>query len=75
MRVCYFASYRNIGYTDPESYNDVKDTNSNVAKADNSSFEDFGMNAGYSFSNPFIATEQQSSQFYFDMENGIENDL
>ena len=71
MRVCYFVSYRNIGYTNPESYNDVKDTNGNVAKADNCGFEELGMNAGYYSSNPFIAIEQQSCQFYFDTANGI----
>ena len=71
MRVCYFVSYRNIGYTDPESYNDVKDTNGNVAKADNCGSEVLGMNVGYYPPNPFIAIEQQSCQFYFDKVNGI----
>ena len=71
MRVCYFASYRNIGYYVPESYNDVKDTNGNVAKADNCGSEVLGMNVGYYPPNPFIAIEQQSCQFYFDKVNGI----
>ena len=71
MGVCYFTSYRNIGYYDPESYNDAKNTIRNVAQADNCGFEELGMNVGYSPPNPFVEIEQQSSQFYFDMENGI----
>ena len=71
MRVCYFACYRNIGYYDQESYSDIKDTNGNVVQADVYCFEDIGMNAGYTPPNPFVETEQQSIQFFYDMGNGI----